>query len=353
MSKIEKFFGEQKISVSDKNEKTKLYELYKNIKEDLKHFSKQNRNFKIGKLSLEEIQILGVALKEFMPKFNGSVIIKSTNSENCRNYVHVNSETVDVLENILDDDYQSIKDSTEGFGRALKKNDLIEILFDRSPVAYQPTKRRSGEFFPYYNRSDIDLSVYDIYRESVKNTCCLISAFENSGVLTDNEINLLKNSIHTRCVNSEELKNICELLGVYCKLFVAKIDKEFSKTNSAKKPDADWLSKLGCSTNITYYGPGCRIKLMRDFNEKIVGERCVNIILFMWFDKNIYHFMVDTDNLISGDPKRIPETSVVKMIPKLMLDGKFEPIPEDVCKGLLWTFQNVVGEYNSSRDIRI
>ena len=68
MSKIENFFEKHNISASDKNEKTKLYELYKSIKEDLKHFSKKNISFTVGKLSLIEIKILGIALKILLVK---------------------------------------------------------------------------------------------------------------------------------------------------------------------------------------------------------------------------------------------------------------------------------------------
>jgi hypothetical protein len=259
------------------------YNAYKIIKTDLKHNSKTGRSFKIGKIEPHEIIALGAALKDFAPTYKGEMIIKTTNDGDKRNYVRVNPDTISMLENLLEDDGE-VNDSVMGFGAVMRENQMVEILFLDNPGDIVPTrgKNRNGEFFPFYNRSELDLDMYGIYRDDIVNDCCLMTALENSRVLTHCELNLLKSSIHTRCINRGELKRVSKQLNTFIKLFTITLDEQYTRKKSAQLPDADWLMKLGCATDIDYYGDGVKFKYMREFNEKVQGRRRIDLILFCW-----------------------------------------------------------------------
>ena len=48
-------------------------------------------------------------------------------------------------------------------------------------------------FFPFLNKSDLDLTAYGIYNDEkdIKNESCLLTAIRSSGLLNDNQMNLL------------------------------------------------------------------------------------------------------------------------------------------------------------------
>ena len=138
------------------------------------------------------------------------------------------------------------------------------------------------------------------------------------------------------------------------KLFYIIFDEKYANKPSAMKLDADWLSKLGYQNQIEYiWSQSTDRSRMREYNR--INKKSINLILMIWSKYKIAHYMYDSDNITSGDPKRIPETSIVKLIPKLMLENKFEPIPKEVCKYLEWTYEHDKGkgEYNSSRPVNI
>ena len=49
------------------------------------------------------------------------------------------------------------------------------------------------------------------------------------------------------------------------------------------------------------------------------------------------------------DPKRIPEESIVKLLPKLLDAGEFEPIPEEMSNYLEWSYRIFLPDFNYSR----
>ena len=183
------------------------------------------------------------------------MLIRTTEKNGNKNYVRVTPETINDLLNIMEHGYDQVRDSFDNFGFAILDNMQMEIMFEPDNVIHDRRKKHSGEFFPFYNRSEIDLEVYDIYRDEVKNTCCLLTAIENSKILNENEMNLLKSTIQTRCVNREDMKNICGLLGIYVKLVTINIDEKYTNRKCAQIPDADWLARIGCDTKLLYYGP--------------------------------------------------------------------------------------------------
>ena len=250
---------------------------------DLRYYSRYKRGFTVATTHLtnEELASIAKAIGVFKQTYDGRIIIKTTMMDGAVNYISVNPETINALEDITNEEYLHPKDSIDGFGYGLDRNMKLKIIFDQNHIE-DPDEdeyyedRRSGKFFPFYNRSEFDLELYDIYKNDIKNDSCLLTAIENSKVLTDNELNLLKSSIHTRCVTVKELKNICELLDIKIKLFYIIFDEKHTNKPSAMKPDANWLSKLGCSDKIQYFGS-------KDANKSI------NLIIMIWNKYKIAH----------------------------------------------------------------
>ena len=87
----------------------------------------------------------------------------------------------------------------------------------------------SGGYFPYWNKSKYDLSRYGIYQDE-KHPCinqsCLVTAFDESKILTDDELLMLRSFIRTRHVLREDIKRIAELLKIDIKVDHRKITKE-------------------------------------------------------------------------------------------------------------------------------
>ena len=78
-----------------------------------------------------------------------------------------------------------------------------------------------GGYFPFWNKTNFDLTIYGIYNND-KHPCinqsCLVTAFDESGILTANEFLMLKAFIKTRNVMSDEIKHITELLNIDIKV---------------------------------------------------------------------------------------------------------------------------------------
>ena len=74
-----------------------------------------------------------------------------------------------------------------------------------------PDVRRAGGMWHWINNTDIDLSFYGIFNEFNPDNYkygCFIQAMENSGVLTPEEIKLLKASVNTRHIPVDELDHV-------------------------------------------------------------------------------------------------------------------------------------------------
>ena len=170
------------------DEQYEVFDLYKDIKEALKDNVQTRDPLAIGRLSQYQNMSLAIALKEFMPKYNGKVLLKTTAEGGAINYIHVNPDTINHLMNLLEDDENTVRDSIQGFGFATLRNMNVEVLFEDHSKNSKQGKKKSGEFFPYYNNSNFDLSEYGIYtKDQIKNDACLITAIENSKVLSENE----------------------------------------------------------------------------------------------------------------------------------------------------------------------
>ena len=63
--------------------------------------------------------------------------------------------------------------------------------------------------------------------------------------------------------------------------------------------------------------------------------------------------MLDTESISSTDPRKFPETSIVKIIPKMIDQELFELIPEDIQKYMEWSYQKSAPPYNYKRPVKI
>lgn len=90
-----------------------------------------------------------------------------------------------------------IKDST---------NDILDVILSASAIHIDFVQRQAGRrilggFFPFINKSDIDLRRYGIFSnvdDSEINDSCLIQAFRYSGILSDDELKMLISFTKTR-----------------------------------------------------------------------------------------------------------------------------------------------------------
>ena len=164
-----------------------------------------------------------------MPKYNGRLLLKTTTEGDAINYIHVNPDTINHLLDLWKDNEEVVRDSIQGFGYATLRNMNVEVLFEDQSKNSKEGKKKSGEFFPYYNNSSLDLSEYGIYTKStLSNDACLITAIENSNVLSENELGLLMKSVIPRCVNRESLKDISDMFDIRIQLFTIIMDEKYS-----------------------------------------------------------------------------------------------------------------------------
>ena len=181
------------------------------------------------------------ALKIAAPKIDKDIRMTIETKYNEISYAHVNQNTIDVLEYLLEYNDFNLSDSNDVL--VFNINDYKQITFEF--IDFKKGKRITAAFFPYYNISDIDLSSYGIYHKDewangpkdlrdANSVCnpkgkvpkplnpesCLITAFRSSGILDENEMNLLTSFIKTKSVPREELKNIAETFKTHiiCKV---------------------------------------------------------------------------------------------------------------------------------------
>ena len=158
------------------------------------------------------------ALKIAAPKIDKDIRMTIETKYNEISYAHVNQNTIDVLEYLLEYNDFNLSDSNDVL--IFNINDYKQITFEF--IDFKKGKRITAAFFPYYNISDIDLSSYGIYHkdEWANPESCLITAFRSSGILDENEMNLLTSFIKTKSVPREELKNIAETFKTHiiCKV---------------------------------------------------------------------------------------------------------------------------------------
>lgn len=154
---------------------------------------------------------LSHAMKIAAPKINKDIIMTIVDKKGHTQYARVNQNTIDMLDWVLEDKEYEINDSGDPILESL--SNFKSIAFDFRNIS--KGTRIVGAFFPYYNNSDIDLTPYGIYkRGEVVNESCLLTAFRSSGLLDDEQLNLLSSFLKTKLIPREELKHISNLFNI-------------------------------------------------------------------------------------------------------------------------------------------
>lgn len=156
-----------------------------------------------------------------------------------KEYRTINSiEIINTILNNISQGYKLKELNTDGSDEeiitALKKyNSKIELKW----IAKTDYKRQSGAWFPYYNKSNIDLSIQQIFKKnqtSKDDENCLVYTLIKSGLFTKDEINNLKNMVHTSHLSLYDLAKVSKILDVKINLEYIKNDRVFTKTYNDK-----------------------------------------------------------------------------------------------------------------------
>ena len=154
---------------------------------------------------------LSHAMKIAVPRIDKNIIMTILDNKGHTQYARVNQNTIDMLDWVLEDKEYEINDSGDPILESL--SNFKSIAFDFRNIS--KGKRIVGAFFPYYNNSDIDLTPYGIYkRGEVIRESCLLTAFRSSGLLDDEQLNLLSSFLKTKLIPREELKHISNLFNI-------------------------------------------------------------------------------------------------------------------------------------------
>ena len=154
---------------------------------------------------------LSHAMKIAVPRIDKNIIMTILDNKGHTQYARVNQNTIDMLDWVLEDKEYEINDSGDPILESL--SNFKSIAFDFRNIS--KGTRIVGAFFPYYNNSDIDLTPYGIYkRGEVIRESCLLTAFRSSGLLDDEQLNLLSSFLKTKLIPREELKHISNLFNI-------------------------------------------------------------------------------------------------------------------------------------------
>ena len=154
---------------------------------------------------------LSHAMKIAVPRIDKNIIMTILDNKGHTQYARVNQNTIDMLDWVLEDKQYEINDSGDPILESL--SNVKKLDFEFKDISRGG--RIVGAFFPYYNNSDIDLTPYGIYkRGEVVNEPCLLTAFRSSGLLDDEQLNLLSSFLKTKLIPREELKHISNLFNI-------------------------------------------------------------------------------------------------------------------------------------------
>lgn len=238
VERYEKRFGEE-FKNYDYEFKKDVMELSKELLKKL--LLRRPFTFAIGddpysKLYEKRLYALSHAMKFAAPKINMDIAMTIHNNNGTVQYARLNENTINLLDTILEyNDDADISDSN---------NVIIDTFCDVNRIDFEfrefaKGKRHVGAFFPYYNLSDIDLTGYGIYRKNeVVNESCLLTAFKTSGILSDDQLSLLRTQLRTKLVPKEELKYISELFKIHinCKIHYANSKSSHTDYGEEYKP---------------------------------------------------------------------------------------------------------------------
>ena len=293
----------QSLRATDKNQN--INSLVKKLLKEKTFILNFENNEPGSKEHINALYTLLNALKIAAPKIDKDIRMTIETKYNEISYAHVNQNTIDVLEYLLEYNDFNLSDSNDVL--VFNINDYKQITFEF--IDFKKGKRITAAFFPYYNISDIDLSSYGIYHkdEWANPESCLITAFRSSGILDENEMNLLTSFIKTKSVPREELKNIAETFKTHiiCKVHYNEktSTREFGKEYERAKRLRERKIKLHILGNHGFaqgFAQGSKSQSPRPFQGHYILDKDVNVTPFY-----IKHYeQINSDVRFKNHPRK-------------------------------------------------
>jgi len=190
-----------------KSYQRKVYSKVNDFTRQLIHAKNFSYNF--GRDYEAELQALTEAMYHAGSKLSNDVRITIIDEDGNPDYRHLNQNTIDLMRLFYANEEYNITDSNDVWISTLRH--IKSIHFEFMPPSQG--RRKKASFYPYWNLSDIDLSRYGIFRnknEKGVNDSCLVQAITSSGLLGQDELNMLHSIVKTRSVPRTELKQVAD-----------------------------------------------------------------------------------------------------------------------------------------------
>jgi hypothetical protein len=158
----------------------------------------------------------------------------------------------------------------------------------------------TGGFFPYLNKSTLNLEKYGIYKEFKKENyenSCLFLALKNSNQFTNNELESIKHLIITEYTPRSKLKVLCNYLKIQIRLKYRK-KTEIDYLTYGKK----YSKKIELCLLLNHYFLNDDKKIFQTI-EKLIKNNEMELINFSNPEifKTIYYTMVDKKDYLEYD----------------------------------------------------
>ena len=204
------------IKNASEEEKRKMFTEYTNMCKLLANGRKRGKTVKItwnkkGMKSRHMLFSFIAALHSIEKKatINKRILIEPTDKDGLQKHYNLQPDTFEYLTDLL-------KDASPQEMR-FSENDIYESYdnWQYVEVSFKPIKNNQGGFFPYINKTSLDLSIYGIYNsinEENYKANCFIQALQNSNVFNNEEMKLIKSFVNTRIVRLEDIQQICDTM---------------------------------------------------------------------------------------------------------------------------------------------
>lgn len=143
--------------------------------------------------------------------------LRNVNTGQIQTYT-INQKFINSLFDSITEEYEDTPGSGTEMIEKFKEAENFDVEIERIPEVRE-RRRRNGEFYPYINLSDLDLSRYQIYksedelREKYKEIC-LINCFIESKIFQPYQIEFLKSILTCKKIPLTEMKNIAKLMDI-------------------------------------------------------------------------------------------------------------------------------------------
>jgi len=307
---------------------------------DLRQRIGKMKTFTIRIENLNNLIPFVAAVENELPKLNKDLTLTVTDKDGNKHYELINKNTLNLLADMFDE-HVDAADSEGTLFRGYNNISTIQIEF----VDRKLGGKRAGGYFPYWNLSRFDLSRYGIY-SSAKHPCinesCLVTAFDESEILTVDEFTMLRSFVKTRHVLKEDIKKIAELLKIDIKLAHRGIKKE--------------LKDFHYDTHVLHWtGEDIKSYNVKEFEALKSSNRLICLTLFSIFQEFEHYVLTDPleqEIIVEyfGEGKKANLTMVLIEMFKRDL---FKPMTEEIRNQLDYSYKIRNGNYNMSRPIVI